>query len=142
MKAKQELLLIRGIPGSGKSTIAKTYEAYKHFEADMYFIDNEMYRFNHKLLTASHEWCQEQTRKALVAGHSVVVSNTFIKLWEMRRYEVMAKQLSIPLRVIVARGKYKSIHDIKPEKINQMRRNFEPLVRIKGAKGSRLHCHE
>ena len=31
--------LVRGIPGSGKSTFAKTLNIPDHFEADMYFID-------------------------------------------------------------------------------------------------------
>jgi tRNA uridine 5-carbamoylmethylation protein Kti12 len=37
--AIMKLILIRGLPGSGKSTIAREYvkQGYHHFEADMYF---------------------------------------------------------------------------------------------------------
>lgn len=65
-----ELVLIRGLPGSGKSTIARELAAkgYKHFEADMWF---EMRRkpFDGLLLRHAHRWCKEQTeadRKSVV----------------------------------------------------------------------------
>ena len=32
-----ELVIIRGIPGSGKTTIAKAMTGYQHFEADHFF---------------------------------------------------------------------------------------------------------
>jgi ABC-type proline/glycine betaine transport system ATPase subunit len=34
---KARIRLIRGLPGSGKSTMAKLMDGFVHFEADMYF---------------------------------------------------------------------------------------------------------
>jgi len=39
------IYLLRAIPGSGKSTLAKTLGAV-HFEADMYFMEGNEYKFN------------------------------------------------------------------------------------------------
>ena len=39
------LFLIRGLPGAGKSTLAKNLGAL-FFEADMYFLEGNEYKFN------------------------------------------------------------------------------------------------
>lgn len=48
MTAHVELLLIRGLPGSGKSTMAKEYAkaGYVHCEADQFFEIDGQYRFD------------------------------------------------------------------------------------------------
>jgi Chromatin associated protein KTI12 len=49
------LVLIRGVPGSGKSTRARELQEYLHFEADMYFIRDGAYTFDSDLLPAAHQ---------------------------------------------------------------------------------------
>ena len=52
------LYIVRGIPGSGKSTFAKTLGG-QHYEADMYFIDEEgNYKFDGTKIKDAHKWCQ------------------------------------------------------------------------------------
>ena len=41
----QELVLVRGLPGSGKSTYARSL-GYPNFEADMFFIKDGKYVYN------------------------------------------------------------------------------------------------
>lgn len=80
-----ELVLIRGLPGSGKSTYARRfYSGYVHCEADHYFYDKDgVYRYNPDLIRQAHAACQKKAREALRSGKSVVVSNTFVRQWEM-----------------------------------------------------------
>jgi ABC-type phosphate/phosphonate transport system ATPase subunit len=80
-----ELVLIRGLPGSGKSTMAKDLatQGYLHFEADMFFEVDGHYRYDASRIRDAHSWCQQMTRQALAKGLKVVVSNTFTQLREM-----------------------------------------------------------
>ena len=70
------LYLIRGVSGSGKSSLAEEMLAglmvYYHYEADMYFMsDLGDYRWNPAELSNAHKWCQEQTERRLCDGYSV-----------------------------------------------------------------------
>jgi len=123
-KEMQTLYLIRGLPGSGKSTLAKTLSA-KHVEADMFFIKDDQYQFTFSLLGKAHEWCQNQVNYYLSQGYDVVVSNTFIRKWEMTCYEKLAKKHNAELVVKVCRGKYKNRHNVPLETLNQMRMSWE-----------------
>lgn len=56
MKTK-ELYLLRGIPGAGKSTLAKSLGG-KHVEADMFHINKEgVYDWRPEHVKKAHEWC-------------------------------------------------------------------------------------
>lgn len=126
---KQELLLVRGLPGSGKSTIGRNLDlnegTHKHIEADMFFLTPSGYQFDAAKLGQAHEWCRNQTEKLLGYGENVVVTNTFIRLKEMESYFEMARRLSIPVSVIEVVGNYNSIHDVSQATISKMRARWE-----------------
>mgnify|MGYP003611165776 CR=1 FL=1 len=125
-----QLILIRGIPGSGKSTMAKVLSkaGFKWFEADTYHLNSEGdYCFDRTKVKAAHSWCQSETRKALEAGNNVVVSNTFTQLWEMAPYFDMAKTLGIEPNVYVAQGNWKNVHNVPDDVIANMRNRWEDL---------------
>jgi predicted kinase len=122
---KQELVLIRGLPGSGKSTLAKAMKDHVHLEADMYFMVDGEYRFDHGNIKRAHEWCQSECFNHLKAGRSVVVSNTFTQKWELRAYLDMAKRLGVPVKVVVADGQYKNVHGVPDDVIEKMRQRWE-----------------
>ncbi len=117
----KHLYLVRGLPGSGKSTLAKLLPFDSHFEADMFFIKDGEYKFDHTKIKEAHAWCQEQTRLALERDETVVVSNTFVKKWEMEPYLKM-----YPKAVIhTADGSFKNIHGVPDEVILRMKENWE-----------------
>lgn len=127
----QSLILIRGIPGSGKTTFAKQLTVNNHpiihFEADQYFVGVDgIYRYDKSKIEAAHMWCQQQTLRYLKCNVSVVVSNTFIKQWELVPYTEMAEALNIPLHIITMEDRgWKSVHDVPVEIIESMKMNFE-----------------
>ncbi len=124
-----KLILIRGLPGSGKTTLAKQLAISldaKHFEADMYFeTEDGEYHFNPQQLPQAHEWCFNQTRKWLNKGKRVIVSNTFVRQWEMKRYLDFCKKKGIEVDIQVCSENYQSIHNVPLETINKMRQQWQ-----------------
>ena len=116
-----ELVLIRGLPGSGKTTMARKLQGYTHYEADMYFQRYGKYHYEARKLALAHQWCQRKTRNALKRGKNVVVSNTFTRLWEMQAYLEMGH----PLRIVEATGNWGNIHHIPESVIIEMRERWE-----------------
>lgn len=122
------LYIIRGLPGSGKSTYAKTnFPLAKQFEADMYFVQNGKYAFNPAKLNAAHKWCQNMVRKALENDDDVVVSNTFIQEWELMPYIGMAMDTKTPITIIEMTTQYGSIHDVPESKMVSMQDRWEDI---------------
>lgn len=121
------LILVRGLPGSGKSTIAKALIGfYMHVETDMFWIDDQgNYDFRPSKLGEAHQWCRNRTTELMTAGFSVVVSNTFTTKKELLPYFELAKEFDCVPQVILAQGKFGNIHNVPPEVINQMAGRFE-----------------
>jgi uridine kinase len=133
----KKLILIRGLPGSGKSTIARQIveespNSRVHLEADMYFINNEgMYIFDVDKLSSAHSWCLNSTLKYLqndLPGidciDTVVVSNTFTTHKELKPYYAIADSLNVPVEEIVCTGEYGSLHNVPPDTMSKMRKRF------------------
>lgn len=123
------LTLVRGVPGSGKSTMAKAIAKETkciHLEADMFFLSTlGEYMFDPSKIKLAHEWCHQQARQALSSGQSVVVSNTFVKRWEMQAYLRMAEEYGVQINVIVATGCYGNLHSVPDAVVQRMRDNWE-----------------
>ena len=117
------LILIRGLPGSGKSTLANlmacSIDSAVHFEADQYFIDiNGQYKWDQSLIREAHEWCQSSTEQHLEAGSTVIVSNTFTTVSELRPYFKIAKKFEITPTVILCQNDWGNIHNVPDETIS------------------------
>lgn len=99
------LILIRGLPGSGKSTYAKQIQQVFKIvrgvsisiqEADMYMGS----RFNPERLQSCHESCQTSTSKFISEGGYVIVSNTSTTREEMAPYIKIALKNKIKMKII------------------------------------------
>lgn len=138
------LTLIRGLPGSGKSTLAQklwqdvwsasltdpTVIPPDRYEADDFFVNSytNEYRFDSSLLGDAHNWCYENTLKTLRDGVDVIVSNTFTKVWEIKRYlELGDKIPDLEIRVIEVKTQYENIHGVSEEKIWEMSARWQDI---------------
>ena len=121
------MILVRGLPGSGKSTIAKNLIGfYMHVEADMFWINDQgEYEFDPKRIGEAHTWCQNRTYELLAAGFNVVVSNTFTTKKEMRYYFEMARDFDCVPQIVLCQGQYGSIHNVPQEALDRMAARFE-----------------
>nr|WP_250155624.1 AAA family ATPase [Vibrio sp. Y42_MX_L11] len=123
----QKLTLVRGIPGSGKSTHAKTLDA-KLVEADQFFIDKDgLYQYDNAQIKNAHNWCKLETTRLLKAGFNVVVANTFVKNWEMKFYQNLANDMELAFEVIEVKGSYQNVHGVPDSVVERMASQFETL---------------
>lgn len=123
-----KLTLIRGLPGSGKSTYAKTLDCI-HYEADQFFeTEAGEYVYDIKLIAAAHDWCYSKTVRALRRGHDVACSNTFTKLWELNRYLAIPGLLpEVEIEIVEMRTQYGTIHNVPPDKLAMMATRWEDI---------------
>lgn len=85
------LYLVRGLPGSGKSSLALTLGGDCTFAADDFFVIEGRYEFNGKLLPQAHADCQARTEAAMERkARSISVANTFVERWELVPYQALA----------------------------------------------------
>jgi hypothetical protein len=57
----------------------------------------------------------------------VVVSNTFIQLWELERYIKLAHHYNVNYTIIEAIGNYPTIHNIPEAKLLQLKNKWQQL---------------
>jgi predicted kinase len=122
-----QLILVRGLPGSGKTTYARSLGIF-HVEADMYFVSDGTYRFDPRYLNIAHHWCQKTAIAAMRKGMDVVVSNTFSQMWEMQPYIEAANDEHYKCQVICCTGAYTSQHNLPRDIAENMRKRWEDIA--------------
>jgi len=126
------LYIVRGIPGSGKSTFAKSIGGI-HIEADQFFMINGEYNFDITKIKLAHKYFQKQTEAWMktdgvqVNNDKLVVSNTFTQEWEMKPYFELAEKYGYIVFTVIVENRHgrKNIHDVPEDKIRQMKDRFE-----------------
>jgi predicted kinase len=132
------LYIVRGIPGSGKSTMAKMLvgEDFLVCEADKYFIDKETgeYNFDFTKIKEAHKFCQDTVetymKDSLVNDQfyrEIAVSNTFTQEWEMEPYLELAKTYGYKTFSIIVENRHGGVnqHEVPDEVLTKMRERFE-----------------
>ncbi len=127
----KKLFLLRGLPGSGKLTVAKSLSnaLTGHVEADMYFMRNGKYEFDASKLRQAHAWCQNQVEKWMgpYGLDEIIVSNTFTQKWEMEAYYNLAKEHGYTVFSLVVENRHggQNEHAVPADKLEQMKNRFE-----------------
>lgn len=136
---KKKLRLIRGLPGSFKSTLAA--ELGPFIEADEFWVvptEEDWYRWDSRFVKNAHEWCFALVIKYLFVHRfdEITVSNTFTTVREMRRYLQLCLDYDIELEILEPDNpdRYdiqlcfeRNIHNVPLEAISAMRKRWVDL---------------
>jgi predicted kinase len=129
-----DLILLRGLPGSGKSTIGDIMlftgqNNQDVLSADNFFIDRDgNYLFDATRLKEAHNDCQQKCAERMKMQFSkIVIANTFTQEWEMEKYFEMADRYRYRVHSLIVENRHGSqnIHDVPEDKLEQMKNRFE-----------------
>jgi len=127
------LIILRGLPGSGKTSFAKYMFSNNVFEADQYFYDSQgNYNFDATKLLDAHKNCQKQVEELMQMsettqyGQEIVVSNTSTTEKELQPYLDLAKLYGYKVVSLIVENRHgnSSVHDVPAETIEKMRDRF------------------
>jgi predicted kinase len=130
----KDIILLRGIPGSGKTTLSDVIlysplnEGATVLSADNFFTDeNGAYNFEPSKIKEAHADCQLKCAEQMKMEISrIVVANTFTQEWEMDSYYEMAERYGYRVHSVIVENRHngKNVHGVADEKIEQMRNRF------------------
>ena len=123
----KQLILLRGLPGSGKSTFANLLGGI-HVEADQYFMQDGEYKFDASKLKQAHNWCKLRVEHSMEDGaNKITVSNTFTQEWEMDTYFELTEKYGYQTSCLIVENRHGgvNIHGCPDDKIEQMKNRFE-----------------
>jgi predicted kinase len=130
------LILLRGLPGSGKTTIANLLSEegkYPIHSIDSYFTDavTGAYNFAFDKNHLAYKQCEEQTEQSIKQGiEKIFVDNTFTLEWEMEPYFKLASKYNYSIFVLTVENRHggKNTHHISDEQIQKMAAKYKVVL--------------
>ncbi|NXN84315.1 N4BP2 protein, partial [Bombycilla garrulus] len=141
----QVLVLLRGVPGSGKSYLARNLLEDNPggiiLSTDDYFYKHGQYHYDPDCLGEAHDWNRKRAKEAFEMRISpIIIDNTNIQAWEMKPYVTLAQQFKykVMFREPDTWWKFKpkelerrNIHGVSKEKIKRMLERFERCLTVR-----------
>ena len=134
-KFKGDIILLRVIPGSGKTTLGHVILKWMSSDttdvlsSDDFFMDEKgNYNFDITKIKEAHNDCQVRCANKMKNEFSkIVVANTFTQEWEMKTYYEMAERYNYRVHSVIVENRHGGVneHNVPDETIEKMRNRFE-----------------
>ena len=140
----QRVVMLRGVPGSGKSTEAHRLFTEQGligwtvltFSADDYFMRDGVYQFDWKKLGDAHGTCLRGFVMNLVSGRTspfdevLVVDNTNLTMQELLPYVQLSKAFKVPFEIVTvmcdpALAAARNVHGVPLAKVYEMDKRMQ-----------------
>ena len=125
------LIIMQGVPGSGKSTTAKQLAATIPnsviCSTDDYFMVGGEYRFDPAMLGENHTKNLARATALLASERTVIVDNCNIKNAHAAKYVKFAHVRGIPVVFVRCDENFRSVHNVPEATVARMRREMETL---------------
>jgi predicted kinase len=133
---EKNLILLRGLPGSGKSSLAKILcedGRYPSFSVDDFFTNKETgdYHFEFEKNHLAYKACEENTRAAMKnSTKKIFIHNTFTMEWELEPYFKMAGEFNYSVFVVTVEKRHsgKNEHGVTEEQLKKMAEKFKVVL--------------
>ena len=125
---EKALIILRGIPGCGKSTFAELIVSKEKIcTADDYHMVDGEYQWKPENVHAAHSWCQNKARGLMECGVSpVVIANTSTTEKEFAPYLEFAEEFGYTVFTIIVENRPGGVntHGVPEETIKKMTDRF------------------
>lgn len=138
-----QVIIMRGIPGSGKSTWAKDFIAAQQSKdwlvvsADHYHMVGSTYRYDPKNAGAAHAQCLRNFMTAVMERGNytgsdidgVIVDNTNTTAWEIAPYYALSLAFQCDVKIVrvhcpLETALPRNVHDVPAARVWQMYQNI------------------
>ena len=121
------LYIVRGLSGSGKSSIASELVNPIWDSESEAFIKEGRYNFDPNKLKEAHEECQKNVELAMQRDNvrKIAVANTFSQAWEAEPYFKLAEKHDYHPFVLECQNDFGNIHDVPQKSIDMMKERWE-----------------
>ena len=121
------LIIVRGIPGCGKSTFANLIGSFICTADDYHMVDG-VYDWKPENAGSAHVKCQSKVEWGMKEGiMKIVVANTSTTVKEMSLYYDLAERYGYKVFSLIVENRHGGVneHDVPVETLEKMRNRFD-----------------
>lgn len=130
---QKALILLRGLPGAGKSSLANILcenGKYPIHAIDDYFVDSETgkYEFDFSKNYLAYAHCEALTEQSLIKEvDKVFIDNAFTLGWEMEPYFKLAAAFNYTIYVVTVEKYHnqQNVHGVSEEQLAKMAAKYQ-----------------